>query len=61
MPITVRHSLGLTTRQFDQRSNGGRWVLHGRYTLQGGSAASVQVDDGNGRASADAVRFLPVP
>jgi glucose/arabinose dehydrogenase len=57
--IEVAHAAGATIKEFDQRINGGAWVAHGRYTLDGGTY--VQVNDLNGEASADAVRLVPVP
>ncbi|HET9490915.1 MAG TPA: hypothetical protein VFR64_14330 [Methylomirabilota bacterium] len=61
MPVTVTHAGGSTTRTFDQRTGGGRWQLHGRYTFEVGTTGSVSVSDGNGQAAADAVRFVRVP
>jgi hypothetical protein len=61
VPITVVHAGGSTTRTFNQRTGGGRWQLHGRYTFNGGAAGSVSVSDANGQAAADAVRFVRVP
>lgn len=61
VPITVMHAGGGTTRTFNQRTGGGRWQLHGRYTFSGGTAGSVSVSDANGQAAADAVRFVRVP
>jgi hypothetical protein len=61
VPVTVTHAGGSTTRTFDQRTGGGRWQLHGRYTFEVGTTGSVSVSDGNGQAAADAVRFVRVP
>lgn len=60
VPIRVNHAGGATTREFDQRQTGGQWVYHGRYTFGAGAAGSVETSDVNGRASADAVQFVPV-
>ncbi|HXH07940.1 MAG TPA: S8 family serine peptidase [Vicinamibacterales bacterium] len=61
VPISVTHAGGTTTRTFNQRTGGGQWVLHGRYTFNAGTGGYVQVSDANGQAAADAVRFVPVP
>ena len=58
MPITVKHAAGATTKTFDQRSNGGQWVLHGRYSFAEGTGGYVELSDANGLAVADAVRFV---
>jgi hypothetical protein len=60
VPLTVVHAAGQTTRNFNQRVNGGQWVLHGRYAFIAGTSGSVQVSAVNGQAAADAVRFVPV-
>jgi hypothetical protein len=60
VPITVTHTGGSTTRRFNQRTEGGRWQLHGRYTFGAGTAGSVSVSDANGQAAADAVRFVRI-
>ena len=60
VPIAVTHAAGTTTRAFDERTGGGVWVLHGRYTFNAGTAGFVQVADSAGQAAADAVRFVPV-
>jgi hypothetical protein len=61
VPITVSHGDGMTTRTFDERTGGGQWHWHGRYTFTAGTAGYVEVSDLNGQAAADAVRFAPVP
>jgi hypothetical protein len=60
VPLTVVHAGGQTVRNFNQRVNGGQWVLHGRYAFAAGTSGYVQVGAGNGQAAADAVRFVPV-
>ncbi len=60
-PFAVVHAGGTTTRTFNERSGGGQWVLHGRYTFNSGTAGYVETSDVNGQACADAVRFVPVP
>ena len=61
VPITVKHTGGQQTRTFNQQTGGGQWVLHGRYGFNAGTTGWVEVSDVNGQASADAVRFVPVP
>jgi hypothetical protein len=61
VPITVSHGGGMTTRTFDERTGGGQWHWHGRYTFTAGTAGYVEVSDLNGQAAANAVRFVPVP
>lgn len=61
VPISVTgHTGGSTQRTFDQRTGGGRWVLHGRYTWSAGRTAAVTVSDANGQAAADAVKLVRV-
>ena len=60
VPITVTHTAGVAKRSFDQRSGGGAWHLHGRYTFGAGTVGNVKVDGSHGQAAADAVRFVPV-
>jgi glucose/arabinose dehydrogenase len=59
VPITVVFGAGSSTKQFNQQTSGGAWVLHGRYNFAAGKAGYVQVSDTNGQASADAIRLLP--
>jgi hypothetical protein len=61
VPFTVCYAGGCTTMNFDQKQGGGQWHLHGRYDLTTSLLVSVHVTDENGRASADAVAFVPVP
>jgi subtilisin family serine protease len=61
VPITVVHAGGSTTRAFDERTGGSRWVLHGRYAFTAGTAGRVQTTSAAGQAAADAVRLVPVP
>ena len=61
VPISVTHAGGTTTRTFDERTGGGQWVLHGRYSFTAGTAGYVQTTDASGQAAADAVRFVPAP
>lgn len=61
VPVSVCHTAGCTTVNVNQQQNAGRWNLHGRYNLNAGTAGYVQVTDQNGRAVADAVRFVPAP
>lgn len=59
VPILVAHASGTTTRIFNERKAPGSWVLHGRYTLNAGTAGYVQTSGQDGTALADAVRFVP--
>jgi len=61
VPVSVTHAGGSTTRTFNERTGGGQWVLHGRYSFTAGTAGYVQTTDANGQAAADAVRFIRVP
>ena len=59
VPITVSgHTGGPTTKNFNERINGGKWNTHGTYTFPSGAQGTVQVTDQNGQAAADAVRFV---
>jgi len=60
VPVTVVHAAGSTTQTFNEQAGGGRWVLHGRYSFNAGTAGYVQVSSANGQAAADAVRWVPV-
>jgi hypothetical protein len=60
VPIVVRYAGGSAGRLFNERTDGGRWILHGRYSFAAGTAGYVEVSDVNGTAAADAVRFVPV-
>lgn len=60
VPVSVVHSGGTATKTFDQRVNGGQWVLHGRYAFAAGKLGYVELTETNGLAVADAVRFVPV-
>jgi hypothetical protein len=60
VPIAVTHAGGTTTRTFDERTGGGVWTLHGRYTFNAGTAGFVQVTDSAGQAAADGVRLVPL-
>ncbi len=57
MPITVVHAGGSTTRNYNEQTGGGQWVLHGRYTFNAGTAGYVETSDANGQAAADAVTW----
>ncbi len=60
VPVSVVHIGGTATKAFDQRVNGGQWVLHGRCAFAAGKLGYVEMTDTNGLAVADAVRFVPV-
>jgi hypothetical protein len=61
VPITVVYAGGTNTRLFNERTGGGQWVLHGRYTFNAGTTGYVETSDANGSAGADAVRLVPAP
>ena len=61
VPISVTTGGATVTKTYDQKTGGGTWVLHDRYTFAQGTAGYVEVDDSNGQASADAIRLVPVP
>ena len=59
--VKVVSAGGQVTKTYDQRSGGGQWVLHGRYSFTAGTNGYVEVGNGGeGRVSADAVRFVPM-
>lgn len=58
VPIRVTHTAGSTVKNFNEQTNGGLWVLHGRYTFSGGSVGYVEMSDINGLTGADAVKFV---
>ena len=60
VPYSVTHQSGTSTVLFDQKINGGKWVLMGRYNFAGGKTGFVEVKATNGLVIADAVRFVPV-
>ena len=60
VPYSVTHSAGTTTVLFDQKINGGKWVLMGRYNFAAGKTGFVEVKASNGLVIADAVRFVQV-
>jgi hypothetical protein len=58
-PFTVVSASGTTTLTFNERTGGGQWVLHGRYTFNAGTSGYIETSDANGSAGADAVRLVP--
>ncbi len=60
VPISVTSTSGTNTANYNQKTGGGAWVLHGRYNFALGTGGYVQVSDVNGQAGADAVRFVRV-
>ena len=63
MPFVVTHTRGTALRTLDQQRGSGRWVLHGRYYFEAGTAGYVEVSSEQARAEggtagADAVRFV---
>jgi hypothetical protein len=61
VPVSVKHSGGDSVKNYNQKTGGGQWVLHGRYSFAVGSVGYVEATDANGQGSADAVRFVPLP
>lgn len=60
VPVSVTSLSGTVTKTFNQKVGGGIWNLHGRYNFDAGTTGYAEVTDINGRAIADAVRFVPV-
>ena len=60
VPVSVTHTAGTATKNFNQQTGGGQWVLHGRYAFAVGKTGFVEVADTNGQAAADAIRLVPV-
>ena len=59
VPITVSgQTTGASLRSYNQQVGGGQWVLHGTYSFAASARPAVQVSNANGRAAADAVRFV---
>ena len=63
VPFVVAHADGTTMRTLNQRTGSGRWVLHGQYAFQAGTAGYVEASSEQARAEggtagADAVRFV---
>ena len=57
----IRTASGWVAKDVNQRTNGGKWVLLGRYTLVAGDAYWIQVSNlsgGRGYINADAVRIV---
>ncbi len=61
VPISVTSNSGAVTKNFNQQTGGGQWVLLGRHNFSVGSAGFVEVKASNGQACADAVRLVPAP
>lgn len=62
VPIVVIGTVnGNVNKKFNQQINGGTWMLHGTYTFPANIKAKVRISDVNGKANADAVRFVLVP
>jgi thermitase len=60
VPYSVTHSSGTSTVLFDQKVNGGKWMLMGRYNFAAGKSGFVEVKASNGLVIADAVRLVRV-
>lgn len=61
VPLTVVHAGGSEVKTFNQKTNGGKWVLVGRYTFNTGSTGYLEMSDANGLALADAIQLVPAP
>lgn len=61
VPVLVRYLSGTATKSVNQQLNNGTWTLIGRYAFAAGTAGYVEINDSKGEASADAVRFVPIP
>lgn len=61
VPISVTHTSGTATKNYNEQLGGGMWLLHGRYSFAAGNSGYVEVSDVNGQAAADAVKFIRVP
>jgi hypothetical protein len=61
VPISVTHAGGTSTKNFNQQTSGGQWILHGRYNFVVGTSGYVEISDVNGQAAADAVRLVRIP
>ena len=59
-PYSITHQGGTSTVLFNQKINGGKWVLVGRYSFAAGKTGFVEVKASNGLVSADAARFVLV-
>ena len=59
VPITIAADTGLVTKNFNQKANGGQWMLHGSYKFAAGVMKYVEMSGANGLACADAVRIVP--
>src|SRR5262249_24723851 len=60
VPYRIRYKYGITTVTVNQRDAmlAGRWHLLGTFWFEAGNSGYVEVSGENGRASADAVRFV---
>jgi hypothetical protein len=61
VPVDVAFAGGTDRLEVDQRTNGGTWVLLGRYTFAAGNSGSILISNAatDGHVVADAVRFVP--
>jgi hypothetical protein len=59
VPYTIVHAGGTFTTTRNQRVGGGQWQYLGTFAFNAGTGGSVEVSDVNGRALADAARFVP--
>ena len=59
VPYTVATNTGLVTKDFNQKLNGGQWMLHGTYKFTAGVTKYVELSAAKGIACADAIRIVP--
>lgn len=59
-PYIITHQGGTSTVLFNQKINGGKWVLVGRYSFAAGKTGFVEVKASNGLVIADGARFVLV-
>lgn len=61
VPVDVASASGTEQLVVDQRTNGGAWILMGRYTFNAGTDGYVQISNAgtDGYVIADAVRIVP--
>lgn len=60
VPVTIVHAGGTSVVSVDMRVRSSTWVYLGRFPFEVGSAGFVQLDDSNGRANVDGVRFVMI-
>jgi subtilisin family serine protease len=58
VPLTIVHGAGTTVVNVNMQVQGSTWVYLGRFPFEVGTPGFVQVDDSNGRANVDGIRFV---